>query len=148
MTLEDLYTRYNDKPIVSYKEELKNIDFSDLPSNLFKVFFSNLKNFCISLDNLFKDLRFSKDYYPFPNKNEILPVYQAAREVYKAKSLLNLLDQSDHKDKLLNFLQFFTDLIEEELYGVFRDLLDDHDVDLLDSDLDFANDCKARSFLG
>jgi len=67
-------------------------------------------------------------------------VYEAAINVYQAKALLNLLDQSEFKDKLLKFLQYFTDLIEEELYDVFGEA--QLDLDNIDSALDFANDCK------
>lgn len=72
-------------------------------------------------------------------------MYKAAINVYQAKALLNLFLQSEYKDDLLIFLQYFTDLIEEELYDVFAEA--QLNLDNIDSALDFANDCKNRSFL-
>jgi len=140
VTIENLYKRYNEKPIASFRDALKEIHFEDIPSKFCKVFFKNLKEFCKSLDNLFVNLQVSENYFPDPNNDEIRPVYEAAINVYQAKALLNLLDQSEFKDKLLKFLQYFTDLIEEELYDVFGEA--QLDLDNIDSALDFANDCK------
>jgi hypothetical protein len=145
VTIENLYKRYNEKPIASFRDAFKEIQFEDIPSEFCKNIFLHVIEFCKSLDNLFVNLQVSENYFPDPNNDEIRPVYKAAINVYQAKALLNLLDQSEFKHKLLNFLRYFTDLIEEELYDVFGEA--ELDLDNIDSALDFANDCKNPSFL-